>query len=393
MSFKANRRRLLALASLALTAPATLARGQGSGDYNSRNPSRQQAAPLQPEPLPEGIPQNPYEDVIKDIGPWHIVSAGNQARAWIPAERLKVFSGGVETTTVGGGSMQAVADDIAIVDKNGKVVRPNAGRKTGQPDTRPKILIGGKGELTLQYWSTGQGYSGLLRISTTSNNQGAMPVTILVDDKPLRTLTVESFADVNASDLFGADLAGLAAANSLKATAEIGDKTYTIYEVALAGTADALKEMRFVPDYNRRVRGLGVEPPGAQNTPKPAQCFLTTACCELVGLDDNCFELTALRGFRGPRDDGGRGRSARRRALLRDRAGNPGRDAAPRRDGTPARPLFQLHPALCDPRDARFRTPDAPALRAHDAAARSPLCLKARNKNPLRSRETTAARF
>ncbi len=298
MSFKANRRRLLALASLALTAPATLARGQGSGDYNSRNPSRQQAAPPQPEPLPDGIPQNPYEDVIKDIGPWHIVSAGNQARAWIPAERLKVFSGGVETTTVGGGSMQAVADDIAVLDKTGKVVRPNAGRKTAQPDTRPKILIGGKGELTLQYWSTGEGYSGLLRISTTSNNQGAMPVTILVDDKPLRTLTVQSFEDINAADLFGADLAGLAAASSLKATAEIGDKTYTIYEVALAGTADALKEMRFVPDYNRRVRGLGVEPPGAQNTPKPAQCFLTTACCELVGLDDDCFELTALRRFR-----------------------------------------------------------------------------------------------
>jgi hypothetical protein len=30
-------------------------------------------------------------------------------------------------------------------------------------------------------------------------------------------------------------------------------------------------------------------------------CFLTTACCELIGLDDDCFELRTLRAFRdGP---------------------------------------------------------------------------------------------
>lgn len=30
-------------------------------------------------------------------------------------------------------------------------------------------------------------------------------------------------------------------------------------------------------------------------------CFLTTACCELIGLDDDCFELRSLRAFRdGP---------------------------------------------------------------------------------------------
>lgn len=28
------------------------------------------------------------------------------------------------------------------------------------------------------------------------------------------------------------------------------------------------------------------------------QCFITTACCDLVGLEDTCFELTALRAFR-----------------------------------------------------------------------------------------------
>jgi hypothetical protein len=28
------------------------------------------------------------------------------------------------------------------------------------------------------------------------------------------------------------------------------------------------------------------------------QCFLTTACCGIIGLDDDCFELRSLRAFR-----------------------------------------------------------------------------------------------
>jgi hypothetical protein len=34
-----------------------------------------------------------------------------------------------------------------------------------------------------------------------------------------------------------------------------------------------------------------------QCTP-PEGCFITTACCELLGLGENCFELTALRHYR-----------------------------------------------------------------------------------------------
>lgn len=54
--------------------------------------------------------------------------------------------------------------------------------------------------------------------------------------------------------------------------------------------------MKVVPDYNHDVRGIGAKPAGAPS--QSSQCFLTTACCELVGLDDDCFELTALRRFR-----------------------------------------------------------------------------------------------
>jgi hypothetical protein len=33
-------------------------------------------------------------------------------------------------------------------------------------------------------------------------------------------------------------------------------------------------------------------------TPPPEGCFITTACCEALGLGDDCFELTALRRYR-----------------------------------------------------------------------------------------------
>ncbi len=33
-------------------------------------------------------------------------------------------------------------------------------------------------------------------------------------------------------------------------------------------------------------------------TPPPQGCFLTSACCEILGLDDDCFELAALRHYR-----------------------------------------------------------------------------------------------
>jgi hypothetical protein len=40
------------------------------------------------------------------------------------------------------------------------------------------------------------------------------------------------------------------------------------------------------------------KPDFQQSTSQPGNCFLTTACCGLVGLDDDCFELSVLRRYR-----------------------------------------------------------------------------------------------
>jgi hypothetical protein len=37
---------------------------------------------------------------------------------------------------------------------------------------------------------------------------------------------------------------------------------------------------------------------GEDKCTPPEGCFITTACCEVLGLDDDCFELRALRRYR-----------------------------------------------------------------------------------------------
>jgi hypothetical protein len=64
-------------------------------------------------------------------------------------------------------------------------------------------------------------------------------------------------------------------------------------------------------------QAVGMRPTTAyvpqQGTSQPGNCFLTTACCELVGLPDDCFELSVLRRDRDtvlPALPGGRAEAA-----------------------------------------------------------------------------------
>lgn len=310
MSLQANRRRFLALASLIVSAgAATDVYGQGTGgDYSSQSPRRRPAAPAQPAELPPGIPANPKADVIEDIGPWHIVSALTLARAWIPYERLKVAQGGIEGSVPGSDRMQAAVPSVNILDENGKIVGTTTPSSGGNDavDASRRILIGGRAKLEIQYSADKGHYEGVLSVSTTSNNQPTLPIRVLLDGQEVKSLPVKVQADIDAAELFGADLAKLAAARSLAITADIDGVDHTIFEVDLTDTAAALERMRRIPDYNYNVRRIGrksahqemQDAQDAQNPPPSTNCFLTTACCEIVGLADDCFELTALRRFR-----------------------------------------------------------------------------------------------
>lgn len=288
MPNRISRRRAIALVSLGLVSSGGKAGAQGA----IRRPQPNFERP----PLPPGIPTNPRDLVVKDFGSWRVTSIANYSNAWIPAERVKVRRGGKPGRLVGGG-MRPVSEGLPIRDAQGNLIKPPAAPGNASNDSAQRLLIGGQGELKIEYWSGGKGYSGTFRLATTSNEQGSLPVKIVIDGKQVRSLNVSQFADVSATDLFGPGLKALPGVKNFKATADFDGATYTIYEVDLEGSADALKHMRLIPDYNYNVRHMGNQPNG--NDPNQSgKCFLTTACCGVMGRADDCFELRALRRFR-----------------------------------------------------------------------------------------------
>lgn len=287
MSFSNTRRRMIAVVSLGLVASNSPAHAEGASKPGYRVDPGNKPLP----PLPPGIPANPADTVVKDFGPWHVVSIYNVSTTTILTERLKVFHGGAPGRIISN-TFGSVSDGIPIKGADRKVVTP----PPSTVDTQRRLLIGGQGELKLEYWSNNRAYSGKFRISTTSNDQPTLPVAIMVDGKLLKSLDVKQVADVDATELFGPNLSNLGSAKTLKATAIVDGAVYTIYEVEFSDTDAMLKQMRLIPDYNYNVRGLGNQ----SNAPSDSsgKCFLTSACCDVMGLADDCFELEALRRFR-----------------------------------------------------------------------------------------------
>ncbi len=264
-----RRRRFLALFGLMTVAIPGLARAQGAGSSDSTGPKFD---PNAPQDLPEGIPSNPDENVVVDIGSWRVSSIANYANAFIPEDKVitRAFSVGEEVASHGGSA-----------------------------------------ELKLGYWSTDKRYEGALTASVRSDAPGTeYPARVLADGVEIDSFIAKRadasgpFENVrDALTLFGDDLSRLTTIGTLQMVMTIDGEEHVVYEVALADTAAALENMRLIPDYNYNVRGIGREPVGATspsdpNAPVDSNCFLTTACCELVGLTDDCFELRALRRFR-----------------------------------------------------------------------------------------------
>ena len=80
--------------------------------------------------------------------------------------------------------------------------------------------------------------------------------------------------------------------------------------VSLTGSSKAARHARSILTSCTDARNRA--PRAGTGSPPPAGCFLTTACVEMLGLRDDCFELRTLRAFR----DGDMCRDARGRALI-----------------------------------------------------------------------------
>jgi hypothetical protein len=199
---------------------------------------------------------------IKDIGSWRVVSQYLNANAFLL--------------------------DTAVV-RNGAHV------ESAPPPN------GGNAEFRIDYWGgegPRSGYFPELTINTVGNAMvgATRKARLLADDKEVGTWDVTVQQKIDLKSVFGADLAGLRSLKTLKVLMTFGSDEVVIYEVHLADTDAVLNAMRQGPDAFYRSQP---HPPPGQ-TP-PGGCFITAACCEIVGLRDDCFELASLRGFRdGP---------------------------------------------------------------------------------------------
>ncbi|ODS00729.1 hypothetical protein AUC68_14220 [Methyloceanibacter methanicus] len=118
----------------------------------------------------------------------------------------------------------------------------------------------------------------------------------------------------NLTELFDGDMSRVAAIRNLRVAADMDGSGFDVFDADLDGTADVIEKMKTDSDAHYavttarkacappKISGPGANPEsqdesgGGRGGPK--KCFITTACCDVVGLADDCFELTALRRFR-----------------------------------------------------------------------------------------------
>ncbi|MEJ0012886.1 MAG: CFI-box-CTERM domain-containing protein [Bauldia sp.] len=243
-----TRRRFLAMLSLTVAGVPLAARAQFATHTTEMPP-------------PEGITGDPSAPVVRDYGNWHVVSIANVSNATLLPAATRVASG----------------------SRDG---------------------IRGSADLKLEYFSGNSSYAGKLSIGQNGSLLGGSETRVVIDGREVDAFTTAGSEDRDLATYFGENLAGLTTASNLKVVFTAND--LVVYDIDLTGAADAMAAMKAIPDYNYNVRGLGNPSAGAPSgfsAPSSSgsgqgSCFITTACCTMIGLPDDCAELTTLRHFR-----------------------------------------------------------------------------------------------
>lgn len=113
-------------------------------------------------------------------------------------------------------------------------------------------------------------------------------VDLYLDDVKAGSFEASAGGTENVLVLIGG-LSAITGARSLRAEMEVGAETLTILDLDMTGIDEAAPAMAVIPDSY-------YTPP--ETNPSAPSCFMTTACCELIGLPDDCWELRTLRRFR-----------------------------------------------------------------------------------------------
>ena len=113
-------------------------------------------------------------------------------------------------------------------------------------------------------------------------------VNLYLDDAMAGSFEATAGGTENVLVLLGG-LHAITGARSLRAEMEVGGDTLTILDLDMTGIDEAGPAMAVIPDSY-------YTPP--ETNPSGSSCFMTTACCDLIGLPDDCWELRTLRRFR-----------------------------------------------------------------------------------------------
>jgi len=178
---------------------------------------------------------------------------------------------------------------------------------------------GGSANIVFTYVSQlgpDQGFGGSLVVNRIGES-GNYPVHVFVDGKETDKFRLDKpVVRRELTTIFGPGLPGLLRAKDVRVAMEIDGESYDILSVDLTdkkterNTANVVatdmekaaeRNSRFSEANNSEFQhwcGLARKAPNYGGGGGGKKCFITTACCEKVGLSDDCFELTALRRFR-----------------------------------------------------------------------------------------------
>lgn len=307
MFYRANLCRLRALTALVAVAPfaaATivpdLVHGQGlpsnPGD-SAQKPATEQmpaagktGAKAQTAEKCQAAPRNIWDQPKQEngtVGSWAYTYFGSAARAELIPEKIK---------TNGGGKLEG--------------------------DSRK----GGTSEIRVSYSAPSgpnQGFKAWIFV-TPVGTYDIFEAELFLNGKPVDTMTFKSergkakpYAQSwDLKTLLGDDFGRIAELKNVRVAAAMDGQKFDILDADIEGTAAVVELMKTGADAyyapyaalkacsGPQISGPGDNPESLDGTSGGSgsgggkRCFVTTACCVMVGLGDECFELTALRRFR-----------------------------------------------------------------------------------------------
>lgn len=268
-------RRIAAFVSLLLSSTAVIpaSHGQGRGDYDS---SKQYQAPRE---APQKVPL----DMSKERQRWLFARACDSS--------VSTWEGGgdwVLCTGFAGDGTPAGKGHLFLADR---AIAAGPGKTIKDASTAGAVC-----ELDITYVESA-GVRPVLVCEFLGADLAKQQIRILADGADVARFTPTAKVErYELAPAFGGDGRRMAALRNIEVILTIGGKSVTLLKARVSDLRAGISTMIRAVNDQDALAALAAPAPGSRRPEK--SCFLTEACCAMVGLPDDCFELTALRRYR-----------------------------------------------------------------------------------------------